>query len=204
MTATRGERLGLLGGTFDPPHVGHAVVAQDLVEALELDRLLVVPAGDPPHRSAVFPARLRLAWTRRIFEGDDRIEVSDLELRGPGPSYTVDTLEEIRRERAPSRLFCVMGADQLAVLDTWHEYRRLPELARLAVMRRAGEEPRLPDSVDRIAYITVDVTRIDLSSTRVRERLRAGRSIRYLVPERIREPVERAWRTAAAEGTRTS
>lgn len=204
MTAARGERLGLLGGTFDPPHVGHAVVAQDLVEALELDRLLVVPAGDPPHRAAIFSRPLRLAWTRRVFEGDDRIEVSDLEMGRSGPSYTVDTLEWIRRERAPSRLFCIMGADQLAVIHTWHEYRRLPELARIAVMRRDGEEPRLPDPADRIAYITVDVTRIDLSSTRVRERLRAGRSIRYVVPERIRELVERAWGAAAPDGTRTS
>lgn len=203
MAPARGERLGLLGGTFDPPHVGHAIVAQDLVEALELDRLLVVPAGDPPHRGAVFAAPRRLAWTRRLFEGDPRIEVSDLELRRAGPSYTVDTLRALRREREPAELFCVLGSDQLAVIDTWHEYRRLPELASLAVMRREGEPPRLPDSADRIAYITVDVTRIDLSSTRVRERLRAGRSIRYLVPERIRGPVEREWKTIAPDGTRT-
>ncbi|MGH7541136.1 MAG: nicotinate (nicotinamide) nucleotide adenylyltransferase [Gemmatimonadota bacterium] len=200
----RAERLGLLGGTFDPPHVGHAIVAQDVVEALELDRLLVVPAGDPPHRSAVFAAALRLAWTRRVFEGDGRIEVLDDELRRAGPSYTVDTLALIRRERQPSELYCVMGADQLRTIDTWHEYRRLPELARIAVMRRVGEAAEPPVPADRIAYITIDVMRIDLSSTRVRERLRAGRSIRYLVPERIRAQVEQAWNERAPEGARAS
>lgn len=198
MPAAAGERLGVLGGTFDPPHVGHAIVAQDLVEALDLDWLLVVPAADPPHRTAALPARVRLELVRELFAGAPRIEVTDLELRRPGPSYTVDTLAEIRRTRRPERLIVVMGADQLAAIDTWHEWRSLPERAEIAVMRREGDEPRPPDSVDRLPYITVDVTRIDLSSSRVRARLREGRSIRYLVPESIRERVERAWMEHAA------
>jgi nicotinate-nucleotide adenylyltransferase len=122
--AETGELLAVLGGTFDPPHVGHAIIAQDLIEELELDRLLLVPSADPPHRTAVLPAEERLALVTRLFASAPEIEVSDLELRRSGPSHTVDTLDEIRRARSPRRLYCVIGADQLRVIDTWHDYRR--------------------------------------------------------------------------------
>lgn len=193
----RGERLGVLGGTFDPPHVGHAIVARDVVEGLELDRLLVVPAPDPPHRSFVLPARTRLALVRRLFEDCLPIEVSDLEFRREGPSYSVRTLETLRERHPGAELVLVIGADQFAVLDTWHEHERLPDLARIAVMRREGETPAPPDGMDPIDYIAVHVTRIDLSASRIRERLRAGKSIRFLVPESIRPDIERAWRDRA-------
>lgn len=186
-------RLGVLGGTFDPPHLGHLVVAQDVIEALELDRLLVVPAGDPPHREAVLPARLRLELVRTAFRGDGRVEVSDLELRRDGPSYTVDTLEELDRADSPDELWCVIGVDQLRELHEWHEPERLGRVARLAVMSRAGERPAPDDTPLEVTFRTVEVTRVDLSSTRIRERLRQGRTVRYLVPERIRERLERAW-----------
>lgn len=188
-----GGRLGVLGGTFDPPHVGHLVVAQDVVESLELDRLIVVPAGEPPHRDAVLPSRLRLELTREAFRGDDRMEVSDRELRRSGPSYTVDTLEELRRERAPERLWLVIGVDQLRELHDWHEPERIVRLADLAVMSRAGDRPGPEDARLDVAFTSLEVTRVDLSSTRVRERLRAGRTVRYLVPERIRDRIEQAW-----------
>lgn len=193
------SRLGVLGGTFDPPHIGHLVVAQDVHEALELDRLLVVPAPRPPHRDAALPAEVRLELTRRAFRGDGRVEVSDVEFRREGPSYTVDTLEELRAERAPSELWCVIGADQLGELHGWHRPRRILEVARLAVMSRGGELPRPGGEARDFAFRAVPVTRIELSSTRVRERLAEGRSVRYLVPESVREPLERAWR--AVEGS---
>lgn len=192
------ERLGVLGGTFDPPHVGHAIVAQDVVEGLALDRLLVIPAPHPPHRSATLPSTVRLELVRRMFEGVPRIEVSDLEHGREGPSYTVRTLEALGARHPAARLFLVIGADQFAVLDTWHEWTRLPGLAEIAVLRREGETPRPPDGMDPIDYISVHVTRIDLSASRIRERLRAGKSIRFLVPEPIRPDIERAWRSRAA------
>lgn len=193
-----GERIGMLGGTFDPVHIGHAIVARDVLEALELDRLLVVPAARPPHREAVFPAELRLAWARAVFHGAPGLEVSDLELRRDGPSYTVDTLARLREARRPGELHLVIGADQLRLLPTWHRYERLAELARIVVMERAGES--LPEGEATLPYQGVEVTRIDLSSTRVRERLRANRPIRFLVPEPIREEVEEAWRARRASG----
>lgn len=194
-----GARLGVLGGTFDPPHLGHLVVAQDVVEALELDRLLVVPAGRPPHREAALPAPTRLELVREAFRGDDRIEVTGLETRREGPSYTVDTLARIRGERSPAELWLVIGVDQLRELHEWRTPERIAELARLAVMSRAGDRPAPDDVRIDVDFRPVEVTRVDLSSTRIRRRLREGRPIRYLVPERIRERVEEAW-AALAEG----
>lgn len=193
----KAERVGVFGGTFDPPHLGHAIVANDLVEGLDLDRLLVVPAPRPPHRGATLDARTRLELTRAAFAGCERIEVSDLEYGRTGPSYAVDTLLEVRRRYPGADVTMVIGADQFAAIDTWHDWRRLPDLARIAVMRREGEDPELPDGARDFPYIGVDVTRIDLSASRVRDRLQRNESIRFLVPESIREDIERAWRERA-------
>lgn len=198
------ESIGVLGGTFDPPHIGHAIVARDLVEGIPLDRLLVIPAFDPPHRGAVLPAAVRLDLVRHMFAGVEGVEVSDLEFRRGGPSYTIDTLEELRTRYPEADLILILGADQFAVFDTWKEWRRIPDLARIAVMHREGETPAPPDGVDPIGYIAVHVTRIDLSASRIRDRLARGASIRFLVPESIRSDVERAWsRSARAESTST-
>lgn len=184
----------MLGGTFDPIHVGHRIVAQDVVEALELDLMLVVPSARPPHREAALGAERRLRITRRAFRGDGRFEVSGLELERPGPSYTVDTLEELRERRSPSELFCVIGADQLEDFAGWRRPERIAELAELVVMNRADREPRPPPELPELSFRSLDVTRVDLSSTRVRDRLDEGRSVRYLVPEAVRPEVEAAYR----------
>lgn len=180
----------MFGGTFDPPHVGHRIVAADVLEALDLDRLVIVPAPRPPHRSAVLPADLRLELTRRAFAGNPYIEVSDVEFGREGPSYTVDTLERVQVALPDDRLFLVVGCDQYEGLGGWRQPERIVELAEIAVMRRDGRPPA-PDP--RYPFRVVDVTRIDLSSTEIRRRLAAGRSVRYLVPDVILDDVERAW-----------
>jgi len=187
-------RTGVFGGTFDPPHVGHLVVAQDVIERLRLDLLLVVPAGRPPHREAVLDPETRLALTRAAFDGDDRVRVLDVEVRRGGISWTVETLAWVRREISPTELYLVVGADQLAAFRGWREPERILELARLAVMARAGEER----TEGEVPHEWIEVTRVDLSSTRIRQRLEEGRSIRYMVPERIRPAIERAWTTQRA------
>lgn len=182
-------RIGILGGTFDPPHIGHLVVAQDTLECLGLDRLVVVPAGRPPHREAALDPVSRLELVRLAFDGDDRILVSDVELEREGPSWTVDTLEWVRQELDPEVLFLIVGADQLQSFREWREPENILRLARLAVMTRPGEELKETD----VPHEVIEVTRVDLSSTRIRRRLEEGRSIRYMVPERLRPAVERAW-----------
>lgn len=186
-------RIGVFGGSFDPPHVGHAIIAADLVEQLRLDRLLVIPAGDPPHRRPRLPAEIRHELAQRLFDGVPRAEVSALELRRPGPSYTVDTLEELARRFPRDRLILALGADQFSALDRWKDAARLPELARIAVMPRGGGEPAPPPVAASIDYVVVNVTRIEVSASRIRRRLDEGRSVRFLVPDAILRHVERAW-----------
>lgn len=184
-----GGRVGLLGGTFDPPHIGHLVVAQDAIEALELDRLIVVPAGVPPHREAVLDAATRFRLVAKAFEEDPRIDVVTVELEREGPSWSVDTVEWARSQLDPKELFLIIGADQYRSFGAWRDPHRITELAHLAVMTRPGEDI----GGDGVPFVRVDVTRVEISSTRIRERLANARSIRYLVPEAIRESVERAW-----------
>ncbi len=196
-----GARTGILGGSFDPPHVGHAIVARDLLERLELERLLVIPAAAPPHRGVHLPAATRLALVRTLFEAVTGVEVSEIEHERPGPSFTIDTVEALRKRFPADAFVLVMGGDQLAVIDTWKDYERLLGLVQIAVMRRGGEEPTTPPGVSGIDYIVVDVTRVDVSASRVRQRLREGRSIRFLVPESIRHDIECAWAEHAQGAT---
>ncbi len=189
---TERRALGILGGTFDPPHVGHLMVAQDVLEALGLDRVVFVPARVPPHKEglSISPPDVRLAMLRAAVGDDPRFEVSELELRREGASYSVDTLRRLREERPEHELFFIIGADQFAELDTWREPEEIARLARLVVIPRGGTEPGAPPPGLDVEYDVVDVTRIGLSSTDIRERVRAGRSIRYLVPEGVLEIIE--------------
>jgi nicotinate-nucleotide adenylyltransferase len=179
-------RLGLFGGTFDPPHIGHLVVAQDVVETLGLDRLLFVPARVPPHKTEreISPPGIRLEMVLAMVAGNDRFGVSEVELRREGPSYTVDTLTHYREQKPEAEIFFLMGADQATALDTWQEPGRVSDLATLVVMDRAGAGAPAGD------FLSVPVTRVDLSATEIRKRVLDGRSIRYLVPEAVRQIIE--------------
>ena len=179
-------RLGLFGGTFDPPHLGHLIVAQDVFEALGLERLLFVPAGTPPHKTdkVISPAPLRLEMVRAITAGNDAFGVSEVELSREGPSYTVDTLSHYRDLYPEAEIFFILGADQAAAFDTWQDPEKVASLATLVVMARAGA------AVPVGGFSAVPVTRVDISATEVRERVREGRSIRYLVPDGVRKIIE--------------
>ncbi|MFC1660099.1 nicotinate-nucleotide adenylyltransferase [Gemmatimonadota bacterium] len=186
-------RLGLFGGTFDPPHVGHLVVAQDAIDQLDLDRLLFVPARLPPHKSEeeLSPAPIRLEMTRAAVNGDPLLGVSEVELGRGGPSFTVDTLKYFRGEFPEAEILFLMGADQLREIHQWRDFKALPRLCRLVAMTRDGLDPEeLRPSVD-VDFHRIQVTRVDLSSTGIRARVREGRSIRHLVPSPVREIIER-------------
>lgn len=166
--------------------MGHLVVAQDIVESLELDRLLFIPAGNPPHKldRILAPAPLRLQMVRALVAGDERFGVSEVELSRSGPSYTVDTLRHYRELHPDGELFFIMGADQAALLDTWQEPRVVAELATLVVMARKGAD--IPSK----GFVSAPVTRVDISSSDIRARIREGRAIRYLVPEAVEKIIE--------------
>lgn len=191
------HRLGLLGGTFDPPHVGHLVVAQDAVERLSLHRLLFVVAGDPPHkaRESLSPAPVRLEMVRAAVAGNPRLGVSAVEMERSGPTYTVDTVRLFRQDYPNALLYFLMGADQLAEFHEWREPEVIASMATVVAMAREGVAAEtwptagMPNGL-KVDVVHLPVTRLDISSTDVRERVREGRSIQYLVPLAVQGIIE--------------
>lgn len=189
-------RFGVLGGTFDPFHMGHLVVAQDVYETLALDRIFFVPAGTPPHKrdEELTSAPIRVRMVEAAVGEDARFQVLELEVRRPGPSYTVDTLTALRDEHPEAAYHLILGADQWEHFGSWHRPRRIPELAKLVLMTRNGDRPSEVDpgfeDGSPPPFREVPVTRMDISSTQIRDRRRAGRSVRYLVPEGVRRIIE--------------
>lgn len=186
-----GPRIGILGGTFDPPHIGHLIVAGDACAALRLDRVVFVPSARPPHKQGLVraDAQTRLRMVEAAVEGDVRFRVDDLELRRTGPSYTVDTLRQLRASTPDADWFFLIGADAVREMHTWKMPAEVAQLATLAVLSRSGE------TVDAAAFplpvTPVPVTRVDVASSQLRRRVAAGVPIRYLVPDAVRRIVER-------------
>jgi nicotinate-nucleotide adenylyltransferase len=173
--------------------VGHVAVVRDVADALDLERVLWIPAGDPPHKHAsITPGATRLEMVRAAAAADPRFEVSTLEMDRPGPSYTIDTLRELRRRMPDAELVLIIGTDQFASFATWREPAAVAALARLAVMDRAGDraadvDPGVPVGDP----VFVPVRRVDVSSTDVRARRRAGEDVHDLVPQGVRAIIER-------------
>lgn len=191
-------RIGILGGTFNPPHLGHLVCAQEAYRELDLDRVMLIPARVPPHKPVdeePGPAH-RLELCRRAVRDDDRFEVSDLELSRDGPSFTVDTLRELSSRAPHNELVLIVGGDIAAGLPRWREPERVLELATLAVAKRRGTARATVDDAlgglaggDRARFFAMP--RIGISSTMVRRRVRAGQPIRYFVPDAAVEYIQR-------------
>ncbi len=194
-TAERGERLGILGGTFDPPHVGHLWLAALAAEALDLERILFMPAAQPPHKGGRLVTRAtdRLLMTRLAIAADPAFELCPIEMERTGPSYTVDSVAELKRAYPGTQLFLVMAADSLAEIDTWREPDRLLAAAEWIVGPRPGSE--LPDRSALEDRFGAGASRIhllagpslDVSSSEIRRRVAAGHTIRYLVPRNVEE-----------------
>ncbi|HEY6395825.1 MAG TPA: nicotinate-nucleotide adenylyltransferase [Solirubrobacteraceae bacterium] len=190
-------RLGILGGTFNPPHLGHLVCAQEAHGALSLDRVVLVPALVPPHKAVDDDPGIehRLELCRRAVAGDDRLEVCSLEAERPGTSYTVDTLEELKTRSPDTELYMLLGADVAAGLPRWREPERVLSLARLAIAARPGTSRGAVtealaglgggDDAQFFAMPTIGV-----SSTMIRRRVRAGQPIKYLVPDEVERYIE--------------
>lgn len=199
-------RYGILGGTFDPPHLGHLILAQELYVRLGLDRVWFIPAREPPHKAgrAVTPAADRLAMVELAIAGDVRFACSPVELHRPGPSYTVETLRELRAAWAPSvELYFVLGWDMLLYLPNWREPEGvLAALDGLVAVHRPGVEPQPQDQPEALAalearlpalrekLILLPMPQIELSSSMIRERVACGLPIRYLVPDTVCQYIE--------------
>jgi nicotinate-nucleotide adenylyltransferase len=180
-------RLGVFGGTFDPPHVGHILLASDVCEALNLDRLIFVPTGAQPLKldnPPVASPQDRLEMVRLAVADDAYYSVDDAEINRKGLSYTVDTLEHLSQRNPAAKLFLLLGEDALASFDKWRNPDRIRELATVALMRRGGSSSGRLGNIPEGA-IEVSTRRIDISSTEIRERLRADKSIKGFVPESV-------------------
>jgi nicotinate-nucleotide adenylyltransferase len=181
--------IGLFGGSFDPVHHGHLIVAQVARELLELEELRFVPAREQPfkqgrHRTS---PEHRAAMLSLAVSGTPGFAVERAELQRPGPSYTVDTLEELRRREPEADFVLLLGADAAADLPTWHQAARIPQLARIVVFARPGA----PVPASPWIGSTIEVPAIDISATGIRQRVRQGRSVRYWVPDAVAEYISR-------------
>ncbi len=190
-------RLGLFGGTFDPIHFGHLIAARSVAEQLPLDRVLLIPSAAPPHKppAALTAAPHRLEMVRRAVAADPLFEVSDIELRRAGPSYTIDTVSELRLRLGPdARLFWIVGADSLPELAGWSRVRQLVETVEIIVAARPGwDAPDLSAlraavgdaAVETLLQRCLQTPRIEISASEIRTRLAAGRPVRYLLPDAV-------------------
>lgn len=211
---SRGERIGIFGGTFNPIHLGHLRAAEEVREQLDLARILFVPSAQPPHKPGsaadpIAPAQERLAWVRAAVKGNEALGVDDLEIARGGASYSIDTVRAIAQRIAPTLPVFVIGCDAFSLMSTWREPEALLALTNFAVMTRppvsrgsladwlpdcARDAFQLDPSGQRAQHRTaptwiraVEIPALDISSSDVRERIRKGRSVRNLVPEVVRE-----------------
>jgi nicotinate-nucleotide adenylyltransferase len=191
-------RIGLLGGTFNPPHLGHLVCAQFAIDGLGLDRVLLLPVFTPPHKEAEADPGVahRVALCEAALAGDTRLEVSRIEADVPGRSYTVDTLSRLHEQRPGDQLTFIVGGDMARSLPDWREPETILSLAEFGVAAREdlGVETirrRLSGlaGADRVRFF--DMPRIDISSTLIRNRVAARLPVRYLVPDAVAEYIER-------------
>ena len=192
-------RVGILGGSFNPPHLAHLVCASEAAAQLELDRVLLTPVAAAPHKDAEHdpgPSE-RLELCRLAIAADERLGLCDLEVARGGPSYTVDTLRELHARTPEDHLTFIVGGDIALGLPSWHEPEAVLGLARLAVAERSGAgraeiEARLRESFpDAPPPAFFDMPRLDISSSLIRRRVAEGRPIRYLVPDPVAEHIAR-------------
>lgn len=190
VTGARRRRLGLLGGTFDPPHIGHLVAAVSVGETLGLDEVWLVPNGEPWQKRdrPVTPAVVRLALARAAVAGVPGIAVSDVEVRRPGPSFTIDTVHQLRAEDPDRDLVVIMGRDSAAGLPTWERHEELLAAVDVAVVERAGVGTPLP-ALPGARLELVPMRHIEVSSTELRQRVADGRPIVPLVPPAVADLV---------------
>ncbi len=190
------RKLAVMGGTFDPIHYGHLVAAEGVRYEFKLDRVIFVPAGRPPHKpdERISEARHRLAMTALAIASNPYFSVSDMEIRRPGPSYTIDTVEEVHRRYRPEEVFFITGTDAVLKILSWHRALDLLTKCRVIAATRPGydlsslrrrfkELP--PELVSRI--VPVEVPALAISSSDIRARVRAGKPIKYLLPEVVEE-----------------
>ena len=179
------KKIAIYGGTFDPVHHAHLILARDAIETLGLDKVILVPAAISPLKKAapVAGGEVRLAMLKAAIKGEPEFEVDECELLRQPPSYTIDTVEEIRRRECDADIYCLIGEDNVEQLPRWHRFADLEKTVRFVVLDRSGKQPSH-------SYQLIH-RRMDISATEIRRRVAQRESIRYLVPESVGEIVQR-------------
>jgi nicotinate-nucleotide adenylyltransferase len=183
-----------MGGTFDPIHIAHLIIAEAALEALTLREVVFVPAAKPPHKGDVYvtPVEDRLEMVRLAIEGNPRLVVSDIEAKRETPSYTIDTIREFRAGLdADEEIYFIIGADSLLEFFTWKEPEKLLDSCRFVVVPRPGVSVDDADARIRDKAIVLDAPELDIASRDIRERVRGRRTIRYLVPTEVESYIDR-------------
>ena len=175
------SRIGLLGGTFDPIHNGHIAIAKTAIQQLKLDKLLLIPAGNPWQKSEFSDSKHRLEMVKKAGNDLEKVEVSDIEVNKTGPTYTFETLQELHKKYPNSELILILGSDAIAGFDTWKEPNLVKTLARIYVVQRAG------DFTQDWHFDRIQMPPIEISSTEIRERVKNNESISELVPKSVNE-----------------
>lgn len=180
------KKIAIYGGTFDPVHHAHLILARQAIETLDFDKVIFVPAAISPLKKAapVASGEVRLGMLRAAIKGEPEFEVDECELVRPPPSYTIDTVEEIRRRECDASIYCLIGEDNVEQLPRWHRFAELEKMVRFVVLDRSGKQPSH-------SYQLIH-RRIDVSATEIRRRVAQKESIRYLVPESVEEIIQRA------------
>ncbi len=180
------SRIGILGGTFDPPHYGHLTIAETAIRKLKLKEVIFVPAKTPPHKSEeeISSRRDRLAMLKLAVAGKERILISEIEFERQGPSYTVDTLTELQREYPDDEFYFLIGADNISEMESWHLPERIFEMVNVVAAGRPGfpAAGRFADMIE-----SFEMKPVSISSTMIREKVRSGQSISELLPAAVEE-----------------
>ncbi|MEO0565382.1 MAG: nicotinate (nicotinamide) nucleotide adenylyltransferase [Chloroflexota bacterium] len=192
MTGVR-PRIGIFGGSFNPLHQGHLIVAEFAAESISLDKILFTPVVDPPHKDGrgLVPIEHRCRMIDMSIGGNDRFDLSMVDSDRPGPHYSVDTVQIVGKQFEGSDIYFVMGGDSLRSFPKWHDPMGIVAHCRLAVMRRPSYKPVQPDMHDDVLpglsdhIDMIEAPPIGISSTRIREQLQMGKSVRYLVPDNV-------------------
>jgi nicotinate-nucleotide adenylyltransferase len=187
------QKVGILGGTFNPIHLGHLLIAQDAMEQARLDRVIFIPAAKPAHKSAagLAPARHRLRMVKLAIRGNDRFTVDDIEIRRGGKSYAVDTVTELKRRNPEARFYFIIGSDSLRELHLWKNIARLAKICTFVVLPRPGCKCKPPRLRQSIRLRLVRGRFCDIASRDIRSRIACGQSARYLVPNAVLNYIER-------------
>jgi nicotinate-nucleotide adenylyltransferase len=187
------KKFGVLGGTFDPIHMGHLVLAEQVREKFQLDRVIFIPCASPPHKTEqeLSPTQDRFEMTKLALQGNSYFLVSDIELKREGLSYTVETLRELKGLYKDKEIYFLTGSDVLNEITTWKNPEEIYKLAKLVIGIRPGFDKFDPENHFAKKSIIVNITGVDISSTQIREKVRKGESIKYLVPPKVEEYIKK-------------